>query len=205
MTPSPRSFFPVLITLAVAAAVTAGAVYATTAPRGWHLAGSNPRDYQTGIDDVQFDGHRVAYLKATATTPKGFVTLMQRFRADDYLGRKVRFTAMLKPQDVANWAGLWMRVDKGERPFATPRMLAFDNMHDRPVTGTQDWKKYEVTLGVPEDASAIYFGVLLNGSGNISVTEPKIEIVGFDGQPGVKPTSAARPVPFAPTNLDFEP
>jgi len=198
---SPRSVFPAVLAAVALSAVTLCA----SVPRGWLLSGSNPRDYETGIEQLRYDGHNVAYLKASTATPNGFTTLMQRFRADDYLGRKVRFSAMVKAQDLAKWAGLWMRVDRSERPFATPRTLAFDNMHDRPITGTQDWKEYEIVLGVPEDATTIYFGFLFQGSGKVLMSEPKIEIVGFDVEPAVKPTSAARPVPFAPTNLDFEP
>jgi len=46
----------------------------------------------------------------------------------------------------------WMRVDKSTG--APP--LAFDNMQDRPITGTADWKSYAVVLDIPEGATGIF-------------------------------------------------
>lgn len=203
MTLTPHSVF--LRILKVAAAVTLSAVaLCATAPRGWYLAGSKPQAYQTGVDETQYNGHRVAYLKA-ATATEGFGTLMQDFRADDYAGKRVRFSAMLKAESVADWAGLWMRVDKFTPSSNEPKILAFDNMQDRPVKGTEDWKHYDVVLDVPKDASAIAFGLLLTGSGNVMMSDAKIETVGLDVPLTAKQTPAERQRPTAPTNLNFEP
>jgi hypothetical protein len=189
--------------LKVAAAVTFSAVALCAAvPRGWYLAGSKPQNYQSGLDEAQYNGHRVVYLKASTPTPDGFGTLMQDFRADTYAGKRVRFSAMLKAQNVADWAGLWMRVDKATVSSA-PKTLAFDNMQDRPVKGTEDWKNYQVVLDVPSDATGIFFGVLLNGSGGVLMSDVKIETVGLDVQTTALPNGTAQPRPSAPTNLDF--
>src|SRR5215471_16702910 len=53
-----------------------------------------------------------------------------------------RISAMVRTAD-AQWAGLWMRVDKG------PNMVAFDNMQNRSIKGTSGWQEYEVVLDVP--------------------------------------------------------
>jgi hypothetical protein len=200
---SRRSIFPTLVKTVSAVALCAIVVCAD-APRGWHISGANARGYDTGIDPTQYQGHRVAYLKAKALDTKSFGTLMQGFRADDYVGRQVRFSAMLKAEDVANWAGLWMRIDKRANALASRKILAIDNMQNRAVRGTEDWNSYQVVLDVPNEATEIYFGVVLNGPGNVLMTEPNIEIVGRDYQPIVKPTSASQPIPFGPTNLDFD-
>lgn len=103
---STRSIFPILSKVTLVVTLSAVALCAA-APRGWYLAGSKPQAYQTGVDETQYNGHRVAYLKA-ATATEGFGTLMQDFRADDYTGKRVRFSAMLKAESVADWAGLWI-------------------------------------------------------------------------------------------------
>jgi hypothetical protein len=46
----------------------------------------------------------------------------------------------------------WMRID-GEQ-----RLLAFDNMSDRAVSGTADWKMYSVVVDVAIDAKNIFLG-----------------------------------------------
>jgi hypothetical protein len=87
-----------------------------------------------------------------------------------------------------------MRVDKESK------RVAFDNTHDRPSTDSSDWKKYDVVLDVPQDATGISSGVLLTGSG-VWLSGAKFEIVG----PSVLTTDGdAVQKPDGPTNSDFE-
>lgn len=73
--------------------------------------------------------------------------------------------------------------------------------HDRPITGSSDWKKYDVVLDVPQDATGMSFGVLRTGSGTVWLSGAKFEIVG----PSVLTTDGdAVQNPDEPTNLDFE-
>ena len=167
-----------------------------TAPRGWYIAGSKPAEYESGVDaQAAYNGHPSAYLKAKQPVVNGFGTLMQDFRADKYAGKRVRFTALAKTEGVQDWAGLWMRVDKG------PAVLAFDNMQNRPMKGTSAWQSYEVVLDVPQDATGIFFGVLLTGSGTVWLNNTKFEIVGAE-----VPTTGVGMAQHsnAPANLNFE-
>ena len=181
-------------TFAVVAAVSVLAQAA--APKGWFVAGSRPTSYESGTDDMAaFNCHPSAFLKANLPVMRGFGTLMQGFRADHYLGKRVRFTAFVKTERVKSWAGLWMRVDGATKP------VAFDNMHDRPITGTTGWQQYEVVLDVPENATSISLGVLLVEAGEIWLNSAKFEVV----EPTVLPTNGDAVLkPVEPTNLDFE-
>lgn len=71
-----------------------------------------------------------------------------------------------------------MRIDPTDRN--SKEVLGFDNMHDRPVTGTTDWTKYEIVLVVPEGASEIVYGALLVGEGQIWIDSADVQIVGND-------------------------
>jgi hypothetical protein len=57
---------------------------------------------------------------------------------------------------------------------------------------------------VPSDATGIFFGVVLNGSGNVMISGAKIETVGLEVPITAKPLPEQLRPP-APTNLDFEP
>ena len=158
------------------------------APRGWYLAGSKPADYDAGIDpQITNSGSRSAYLKARQPNAEGFGTLMQDFRAEKYLGKRVRLSASVKTEAVSGWAALWMRVDKGAES------VAFDNMQDRPLKGTTDWRNYQVVLDVPQDATEVFIGVLLGGPGTVWLSNVKVEIVGpetpITGKPTVQRTT----------------
>lgn len=171
-------------------------VASADAPKGWFIAGNQPQQYESGIDvSASYASLPSAYLKAKSAVVPGFGTLMQEFRADHYLGKRIRFSAYVKSADANDWAGLWMRVDKGSSS------VAFDNMHDRAIKGTSDWKRYEVVLDVPADATGIAFGVLLSGSGEVWLSDTKMEIVGAS----VLPTGGSvRTIPDQPINLDFK-
>lgn len=104
----------------------------------------------------------------------------------------------MKAEGVKQWAGLWMRVDKVTG--ATP--LAFDNMQNRPIQGTADWKSYDVVLDVPQDAAGIFLGVLLTGPGKIWLNGVKFEVVGLDVPTTGLPQQQERS--DKPTNLDFQ-
>jgi hypothetical protein len=180
-----------LVSIVVIAACAA--VLDATVPLGWYVAGSKPGEYQTGVDaDVQYNNHPSAFLKARKTTVDGFGTLMQDFHADKYVGQRVRFSAYVKSEEVQDWAGLWMRVDKDSKA------VSFDNMKDRPIKGTTGWQNYRVVLDVPQDATGIYFGILLTGGGAVWINTVKFEVVGSE-----VPTTGAR-YREGPTNLDFK-
>ena len=111
------------------------------------------------------------------------------------MGRRVRFSAFVKTHEARDWAGLWMRVDKGLK------QLVLDNMHDRPISGTSAWHRYEIVLDVPQDATGISFGVLLVGSGTVWLNDARFEVLG----PTILPTNGdVIQRPDEPTNLDFE-
>ena len=165
-------------------------------PHGWFLAGSKPSEFEAGVDPGQaYQGHRSAYLKSKQLSADGFGTLMQQFTAEQYLGKRVRLSGLVKSQEVAEWAGLWVRVDKGKETG-----VAFDNMQDRAIKGTTDWRRYEVVLDVPEDATGIALGILLTGAGEVWLNGARFEVVGADvAVTGSKNTKT----PDKPVNLDF--
>jgi HEAT repeats/Tetratricopeptide repeat len=162
----------------------------TTAPvkqkaeaSGWGLAGSDPKAYEMGIDEtVTYRDEKVTgrdmptrYLKSVKPNPQGFGTMMQQGPAEKLRGQRVRLSADVKTEDIAEWAGLWMRIDGPDNAC-----LGFDNMADRPIKGTADWTKYEIVLDVPENAERVACGILLDGAGTVWLANMDAEDVGQD-------------------------
>jgi hypothetical protein len=179
-----------LIALAACALVAPANV-----PRGWLMAGSNPEAFVTGVDAEQtYQGHVSAFLKSKESTVHGFGTLMQSVNAEQYKGKRVRLSGVVKSQDVAGWAGLWMRADQGKDA------VAFDNMENRSIKGTAGWSRYDVVLDIPKDATGISFGILLDGAGEVWLSGTTFDVVGLD----IPVTSPGeRKVPDNPVNLGF--
>ncbi|MBS1585353.1 MAG: hypothetical protein JSS82_07360 [Bacteroidetes bacterium] len=145
-------------------------------PSGWYRAGASPYRFAMGTDKgAGMDGGNAATIKLVKK-PNGFGTLMQSCKPDNYIGKRIRLTGYMRSKDVHSWAGFWLRVDDSSKH----RSVAFDNMYNRPIRGTTDWTKYELVLDVPEGATNIAFGALLDNSGQIWFDKLNLEAVGND-------------------------
>lgn len=161
----------------------------------WFMAGSNPTDYELGVDNTEtFQGKNSGYLRSRRPGAEGFGTMMQMFKADIYRNKRMSFSAVVKSVDVENWAGLWMRIDG-----PSERTLGFDNMQNRPIKGTTDWQRYVVVLDVPTESINIAFGVLLDGPGQVCLSDVQFNEVGLD----VPTTNMSATKVAQPGNLDF--
>jgi len=165
---------------------------------GWLVAGSRPQDYRVELEE---EGGRQGTLAASLgsrgqdSPPEGFVTLMRWIDARPYQGKRVRLSAWVKAESIEGWAGLWMRVDDDD----ADRSIAFDNMEDRAVRGTRDWRRYEVVVDVAPEGDRVSYGILLSGKGTAWVDDFQLEVVDRD----VPATDQIGPV-GRPRNLDFD-
>jgi hypothetical protein len=167
-------------------------------PTGWFPAGSNPSEYEMGIDNSVFqNGQACAYIKSKSPKENQFGTLMQTISAENYLGKRLMLSGYIKSEDVNGWSGMWMRID-GE----SNQQLGFDNMRDRAIQGTTDWKKYEIVLDIPENSTTINYGVLLGGDGKVWFDNFQLKEV--DKNVPVTNLKKESKLPSQPINLDFE-
>ena len=134
--------------------LSATALALAAAPAAWIVAGSAPGDYE-------FDANNLSIAAKPDASEYGFGTLMQKVDAGTYRGSRWRLSARMRTSE-AHHAQMWMRVDGQD-----DKVLGFDNMGSRPVSGTTRWKAYDIVLDVPADSAAIAFGFFLNGSGAV--------------------------------------
>ena len=105
-----------------------------------------------------------------------------------------------------------MRVDG-----ANSKVLAFDNLPNRPESGTLGWHRQEIVLLVPQRAVLIAFGLSLEGHGQAWLYDVSLETAGkqggTSGQPIAGSPSGAQKAetqkqiaakPRHPVNLNFE-
>ena len=90
-----------------------------------------------------------------------------------------------------------MRID-GENG----QQLGFDNMQDRAIKGTTDWKKYEIVLDIPSNSKSINYGLLLGGEGKVWFDN--LELKEVDKTIQVTNLIKENKLPIKPINLDFE-
>ena len=163
--------------------------------KGWFISGSAPANYEFGTERiVGTASSKSAFIAAKSAKPDGFGTLMQMILPDSYRGKRLRLSARIKTAN-ADHAQMWMRIDGPDQ-----KMLGFDNMDSHPVTGTTDWKRYEVVLDVPDNSVAIAFGIFLNGAGKMWADDFKLEPVGKN----VAVTGSNADLRKTPSNMDFD-
>jgi len=162
----------------------------------WYLSGERAEDYEYGIDPkLKYHGKTCMYLRPRIPEPRDFASVTQTIKAAPYRNKRMRLSAALKATGIEGWAGLWMRLDGIDTHI-------LDNMEDRPIQGTTEWRTHEVVLDVPEQSQAIAFGCLLVGKGQLWLSDVLLEEVGRD----VSTTASEerpRELPYAPVDLDF--
>lgn len=127
-------------------------------PRDWYAGGEG---YEAGLDSDRPHGGAFCLRLSAVALERGFGVATSGFPVADATGRTITFSGWIRTADITEgYAGLWWRVDGPER-----RILAFDNMQARPITGDTDWTRYEITLPVAPEAVNINFGCLLAGNG----------------------------------------
>ncbi len=177
-------------------------------PRGWFLAGDHPEEYVIGVDDQDVQhGAKSGYIESVVDTAHGFGTLMQWCVAESFKGKRVRMTGYVQSlAPETSYSMMWARVDDYDKQVTAD----FDNMSDRPLTGTNYWTKCVIVFDVPESNNTINYGVLLQGLGKTWFDNISFDIV----DSSVYRTAFYLNLPFvnelpenypeSPVNLDFE-
>lgn len=162
-------------------------------PAGWF---TRAPEYLIEIDSL----HKIEgkYALSIASDPQvdslTFAVCSRQIPAE-YTGKTITLKGYIKTEKVAengrSSAGLWLRLD-GE-----DGVVAFDNMNDRPITGTTDWAQYSIELPLETEAGKIVFGLLLVGKGKMWADDLELLIDG-------KPLSEAKPkvIELLPAQLD---
>lgn len=167
---------------------------------GWIITGTVPSEYHVNYDyDTFYKGSRSVCIKGESDTigDDDYGTIMQQFKAKNYIGNRIRFSAFIKTKNVDGWCALWMRIND-----TTANIVRFDNMQNRPIKGDNDWNHYAVVLDVPESSNIINIGLLLNGTGTVWMDQVAFEIV--DKSVQTTDVDLSSELPEKPVNLSFE-
>lgn len=135
-------------------------------PVGWTTFGNEV--YKIAVDSSIVHGGK--YSLSIANTSDAVDFRAWNFTLPyNYDGSKIKLSGYIKTENVTNgFAGLWMRIDPS---------IAFNNMKDRKIQGTNDWQKFEITLNMnPEETTQIVLGGLLVGKGKMWIDDLEVHI-----------------------------
>ncbi len=160
-------------------------------PNGWS---GGPADTIHLDQQIVHEGKSAVRIERTPSSANGFSTLTRMIPLD-FSGTRLEWRGFLRTEGVTGYVGLWMRED-GETPN-----LAFDNMQQRQVSGTRDWKEYSITLPIHRNARQLYFGVLLSGTGKAWADDLQLLV---DGKPVWDAPRAVRPLTSIEKDHEFD-
>ena len=114
---------------------------------------------------IEFKGGSASFQEVMCSLP------------NNYDGRKISLSGYIRTENITEgFAGLWMRIYGIDG-----KIIASDNMSESNIKGTNNWKKYEITLDMnPAKTEQIVFGGLLNGKGKMWLDGLKITIDEID-------------------------
>ena len=152
---------------------------------GWFKWGN----YELTMDTLSHSGKYSG--KIESEQGESFGSIAYKIPAN-YTGRSVQLEGYMKTENVENgFAGLLLRVD------GNGASLAFDNMQNSKIQGTNDWKKYMIKLPFSEEAEVIYVAGIMVGSGKAWFDDFVLSIDGQDVQ-----TLKEAEKPVFPAKLD---
>ncbi len=110
------------------------------------------------------------------TAAEGFAAARFSFPLEGLRGKHVTLIGTARAQDVSDNARIWLRVDRPGQYAAQ-----MDMMEKRALHGTTDWVTESVSVDVPDDASTLFGGVILFGSGPISLADARVVVLAPGG------------------------
>ena len=134
--------YTVIVLVAFVTKLNAQEAAALDPSTGWSARQTVEGSYEMQIQNATSgDRQNVSSIKSIEKKVEGFGNIMKSIKPDMYLGKTVRLTGYIKSENVKSWAGLWMRTD-----YYKSKVLSFDNMQNRGISGTTDWTKYEIVI-----------------------------------------------------------
>lgn len=145
-------------------------------PSGWFNRWSQP-GYKLSIDsNIKTGGKFSVSIESDTGRKENSFGCIAHWNQINFKGKKVVLKGKMKLENVANGsAGLLLRLDDKNH-----NSLQFDNMLQRNISGTIDWKEYTVELPLPEEARNIYYAVIFNGTGKVWADDFILEVDGID-------------------------
>lgn len=184
----------------VMAAKLAGAASAPPlleAPPGWTVEGFNLSSFTGGVHPEEKHRGRPVFWLSNLEGETGNATVFQRVLAGSYAGKRVRFSAWLRTENVGLMASIALgTVDK--QGFYLKLTNLERTRGEGPLRGTTGWSYRALVLDVPPEAHSLYYAFALRSTtGEARFSGLELEIVGAD-IPLTKPDELD-----APANLDF--
>ena len=139
-------------------------------PEGWRVQNSERFSVASDCAAARAGGCALR-IQGEGNVHAPFLPLAQPMGAGPAAGHRLKLSGWIRTEALeGGWAGLWARAD------VEGKTMALENMHREGPRGTTDWKRFEIAIDVPSNATLISFGVLLSGKGTAWFDDLALEV-----------------------------
>jgi hypothetical protein len=146
----------------------------------WNGAGSVPgwepwdkKEFRAHMASNEFKGKPVLVFKGVQNGEDG---INQSFKAQEYRGRRVKFSAWVKSTSAPDDCDMGMVVTAKSH-----ETLASDDLDTekpkRSLRGTTGWVERDIVLDVPQAADSLSISVGIEGAGTMEVSQINLQVV----------------------------
>lgn len=171
-------------------------------PREWELSGEHKWLFDAGIlKNAGPTSQNVLAVQSrrqvTVQNTEWCCVYPKAFSADRFRGKTVEFSAAVRCADLEGLAFLWIRIEDALRERIT-HVGRWEVPEEQVLSGTRDWQHQSISVTVPKEASAMYFGVTLYGNGAVWLAD-----IGF-GETNARDIRIRTEIPALPQNLELQ-
>jgi hypothetical protein len=160
--------FRVLALAMATACVAPSSSRVLVADERWHLRETRPGTYHMTVIGAWNDLRSTVSIHADSAPASVYGQAEYRVPIHSPAAQRISIAADVRPQGVRNRAVAWLRADRNGTPLVTEYAQI-------PARGSSDWQRQETGLVVPEGASSIAYGLLLQGPGEVSIRHFAVE------------------------------
>jgi hypothetical protein len=144
----------------------------------WRMEDKQSAYRVTADSTVVHEGRVSAHIHCVAAGNMVNAGLTQHLLANDYRGKRVRYSAWFKTSGVAKRAtdgmALFMRID------GQTRMLGYFSTAVRLFHTNAGWEQFSIVFDIPEETMGVTLGVAVQAAGDFWVDDGKLEVVSKD-------------------------
>ena len=143
-------------------------------PDNWHVMSRNLKQYHVSIDSQSaHSGSRSVFISSVDTALKPIFAGVGYTLPARYVGKKITVSAWMRSEDMQGSLALMLGIYD-----ADGNTLKFENLQNKKIKGSKDWKQYSVTLPFSSTAQTLHIGPLLIGKGKLWIDDVELLIDG---------------------------